>query len=110
MNRQGLQELIAFGILLSHREAPNGMGLPTEQQAARDALELSRLAKRLHYLGDQPASPFGLDKMHRLETRANAILAPYGYWAWYATPGPVQLCVVLVGRHASPQERLAVPY
>ena len=116
MNRQGLEQLIAFGIHLSLRNNAGWIrGHPGEELvgdlvAARDAVELSGIARRLHYLSGRPASPFGLDKLHRLRTSADVILAPYGYWAWRTAYDPIPLFVVPTGSDASPQNRKAVPY
>ena len=83
MNRKDVESLIAFALHLRGRL--NG----TDQQAnvARDALELSRLAKRLHYLDELYANRGGYPvpsydhKVHVALARAHGILKPYGYKA-----------------------------
>ena len=93
MNRQGLQELIAFGIHLSLRNNAGwirshpGEELVGDLVAARDALELSGIARRLHYLderyanGDDDTFPEYHRKVHVALARAHGILKPYGYKA-----------------------------
>ena len=85
MNRQGLEQLIAFGIHLSLRNNAGwirshpGEELVGDLVAARDALELSRIARRLHYLDERYAFTLSDQRIDRMLSRAHELLRPYGY-------------------------------
>lgn len=112
MNRKSLESLIGFALHLRGRLD----GTDTQANASRDALELSRLAKRLRYLDMKRALdptrllPVGAPYI-RYRTaaceRARQLLEPYGYW-----PNHLQhqgLYAVPYGHQASDHD-LAVPY
>ena len=108
MNRQGLESLIEFALHLRGRLD----GTHNQANVARDALELSGIAKRLHYLDGQGSNgaiePAAYDrKQASAMYQAETILKPYGYrpehWRGHglllASPG-----------HPSRATDLAVPY
>ena len=83
MNRQQLESLIEFALHLERRVNSYHTG-----NVAKDALELSRLAKRLHYLDERYAQldpdifPDYFQKADAVLTRATLLLASYGYLAY----------------------------
>ena len=78
MTRQTLESLIAFALHLG-----TGLNDTSEHRdVARDALELSRLAKRLHYLDERYAFTLSDQKVDQMLGRAHALLMPYGYYPY----------------------------
>lgn len=124
MNRASLESLIEFALHLRERECSLGVdALAGERvpQAAKDALELSRIAKRLHYLDERVRNRFVQSqdsgeydrKVAAALARARAILAPYGYQPYHQETNlsGAPLYAVPPGQQGHDASRdLAVPY
>lgn len=118
MNRQELERLIGFGIHLYSKADGIGARINVE----RDALELSRLAKRLHHLDElycnepvdtnDEGTGFHDRKVGRAVARATTIAHAYGY-AIYHQRDPRGACLYLVAPGTKEHDYwhdLAVPF
>ena len=106
MNRQTLESLIEFALHLDRHLA----GINNQANVAHDALELSRIAKRLHYLDEhQDSVTYSLNES-RARGRMAALLEQYDLWSIHQT-NPQKPSVTVRPSGQRPTEHdLAVPY